>query len=144
MKNGRKWNWAKRQKARTDIGRNGKKAKLERPKKKWAKRENFGQNGNGWNGIGRTGIKPNKMLALSKLKVFADDKLIVIQNSKVFFNRVENIVGTGENAGYQHFFFFPQYFQKAIFSRHQKSSLSYKGLRMPQVWQFMAKRIKTN
>ena len=26
--------------------------------------------------------------------------------------RVENIVGKGENAGYQHFLLFPQYFQK--------------------------------
>ena len=26
---------------------------------------------------------------------------------------VENIVGKGENAGYQHFLLFPQYFQKA-------------------------------
>ena len=25
---------------------------------------------------------------------------------------VENIVGKGENAGYQHFLLFPQYFQK--------------------------------
>ena len=27
---------------------------------------------------------------------------------------VENIVGKGENAGYQHFLLFPQYFQKVI------------------------------
>ena len=27
---------------------------------------------------------------------------------------VENIVGKGENAGYQHFLLFPQYFQKLI------------------------------
>ena len=27
-------------------------------------------------------------------------------------NRVENIVGKGENAGYQHFLLFPQCFQK--------------------------------
>ena len=30
-------------------------------------------------------------------------------------NRVENIVGKGENAGYQHFLLFPQWFQKASF-----------------------------
>ena len=28
------------------------------------------------------------------------------------FDREENIVGKGENAGYPHFLFFPQYFQK--------------------------------
>ena len=28
------------------------------------------------------------------------------------FGRVENIVGKGENAGYQHFLLFPQCFQK--------------------------------
>ena len=28
------------------------------------------------------------------------------------FDRVENILGKGENAGYQHFLLFPQCFQK--------------------------------
>ena len=31
------------------------------------------------------------------------------------FDRVENIVGKGENAGYQHFLLFPQCFGKATF-----------------------------
>ena len=31
------------------------------------------------------------------------------------FDRVENIVGKGENAGYQHFLLFPQCFEKASF-----------------------------
>ena len=31
------------------------------------------------------------------------------------FDRVENIVGKGENAGYQHFLLFPQCFQKFSF-----------------------------
>ena len=31
------------------------------------------------------------------------------------FDRVENIVVKGENAGYQHFLLFPQCFQKASF-----------------------------
>ena len=30
------------------------------------------------------------------------------------FDRVENIVGKGENADYQHFLLFPQCFQKAF------------------------------
>ena len=31
-------------------------------------------------------------------------------------NRVENIAGKGENAGYQHFLLFPKYFQKYFLS----------------------------
>ena len=33
------------------------------------------------------------------------------------FDKVENIVGKGENAGYQHFLLFPQCFQKVSSSR---------------------------
>ena len=46
-------------KGRTDIGRNGKRMKLERAKKELVKREKFGQNGNGRNGIWLTGNKPS-------------------------------------------------------------------------------------
>ena len=42
--------------------------------------------------------------------------------------RVENIVGQGENAGYQHFLLFPQCFQKPSFSGLLKSGLYGKGL----------------
>ena len=59
---------------------------------------------------------PNdKILEWSKLKAFADDKINVTEKLKVVLGRVENIVGKGENAGYQHFFLFPQCFQKASF-----------------------------
>ena len=37
------------------------------------------------------------------------------------FDRVENIVGKRENAGYQHFLLFPQCFQKLFFPRVFKS-----------------------
>ena len=37
------------------------------------------------------------------------------------YDRVENIVGKGENAGYQHFLLFPQCFQKVFFLRVVKS-----------------------
>ena len=33
------------------------------------------------------------------MKVFADDKINVIQKLKFYLGRVENIVGKGENAG---------------------------------------------
>ena len=49
----------------------------------------------------------DKILALTKMKAFADNKIIVTQKSKFLLGRVENIVGKGENAGYQHFLLFP-------------------------------------
>ena len=36
------------------------------------------------------------------------------------FDRVENIVGKGENAGYQHFLLFPQCLEKASFPESSK------------------------
>ena len=51
----------------------------------------------------------------SNLKAFADDILIVVQIMICVIDWVENIVGKGENAGYQHFLLFPQCFQKASF-----------------------------
>ena len=55
--------------------------------------------------------QPNdKILDLTKLKALADDKINVAQMMISVFNRVENLVGKGENAGYQHFFLFPQCF----------------------------------
>ena len=60
---------------------------------------------------------PNdKIVDLSKLKAFADDKLNVTQKLKFPLGRVENFVGKGENAGYQHFLLFPQCFLKASLS----------------------------
>ena len=57
---------------------------------------------------------PNyKILDVSKLKAFADDKLNVAQMMTYVFDRVENIVGKRENAGHQHFHLFPQFFQTA-------------------------------
>ena len=54
----------------------------------------------------------NKILDWSKLKAFADDKINVTEKLKFVLERVEDIVGKGENAGYQHFLLFPQCFQK--------------------------------
>ena len=44
-----------------------------------------------------------EILDLSKLEAFADDSFNVYQNFKFTLGRVENIIGKGENAGYQHF-----------------------------------------
>ena len=60
---------------------------------------------------------PNdKILDLSKLKAFADNKINVTQKGKFALGWLENIVGKGENACHQHFLFFQQCFLKAIFS----------------------------
>ena len=65
---------------------------------------------------------PNdKILDLSKLKAFAVDKKIVTQNSEVVLEILENIVGKGENAGYQNFLPIPRGFQKFFFLRVIKS-----------------------
>ena len=56
----------------------------------------------------------DKILDWSKLKAFADDKIYVTIKFKSVLGRVENIVGKGENAGYQHFLLFPQCFQNAF------------------------------
>ena len=58
-------------------------------------------------------LPTNKLLDCFKLKAFADDKLNLAEELKFVFGRVENILGKGENAGYQHFLLFPQCFQKA-------------------------------
>ena len=63
---------------------------------------------------------PNdKRLNWSKKK--ADDKISVTEKLKFVLERVENIVGKRENAGCQHFLFFPQCFQKASFFKVVKS-----------------------
>ena len=49
---------------------------------------------------------------MTKLKAFADDKVNVAKMMIALFNRVENTVGNGENAGYQHFLLFPHCFPK--------------------------------
>ena len=64
---------------------------------------------------------PNsKFLDLSKLKAFADDKINVTEKLKLVLGTGGNIVGKGENAGYQHFLLFPQRFQKAYYTRSLK------------------------
>ena len=74
----------------------------------------------------------NKILDWSKLKAFADEKLNVTEKLKFVLGRVENIMGKGKNAGYQHFFLFPQCF----------SNLSFSGsLKAVVVWQRVKTRI---
>ena len=58
---------------------------------------------------------PNdKILKVTKLKVFADDKFNLAKMTISVFDRVEYTVGKGENAGYQHFLLSPQCFPKSF------------------------------
>ena len=67
---------------------------------------------------------PNdKIFCLSKLKAFADDKINETQKLRYILEWIENIVGKGENAGYQHFLLFPQCFQKSSFSGSSKGGI---------------------
>ena len=53
-------------------------------------------------------LQSEKILDVTKLKAFADDKSYVAK--MMLFDRVENTVGRGEKAGYQHLFLFQQCF----------------------------------
>ena len=52
---------------------------------------------------------------MTKLKAFADDEINVTKQLKFVFEGIENSVGKGEIADYQHFLLFPQCFQKLSF-----------------------------
>ena len=52
-------------------------------------------------------------LDLTKFKAFADNQWNIGRIMISFLDRVENIVGKWENAGYQNFLLFPHCFQKA-------------------------------
>ena len=58
-------------------------------------------------------VQNNKILDWSKLKPFAEDKINVTEKLKFVLGRAENIIGKGENAGYQHFLLF-QMFSKGF------------------------------
>ena len=52
------------------------------------------------------------MLDWSELKAFAYDKINMTEKLTLVSDRIENIFGKGETAGYQHFLLFPNCFQK--------------------------------
>ena len=55
----------------------------------------------------------NKILDFTKLEELEDNKFKVAKMRISLYDRVENTVGKGENAGYQHFLLFPQCFPKS-------------------------------
>ena len=60
---------------------------------------------------------PNdKIVEVTKLKAFADDKSNIAKMTISLFDRVENAMGKGEYAGYQNFLLFSQCFPKPSFS----------------------------
>ena len=76
---------------------------------------------------------PNdKILHVTKLKAFADDKLNFVKTMVSLYNRLDSAVGKGENAGYQHFLLFQQCFPKP-------SSLG--SLKVGIVWQSIEARL---
>ena len=52
----------------------------------------------------------------SKFRAFADEKKELPKITIFVLDRIENIAEKGENASYQHFLLFSQYFQKAYYS----------------------------
>ena len=75
---------------------------------------------------------PNeKILDWTKLKALADDKFNGAKMIIFLLDRLENIVGKGENVGYHHFLFFLQCFQKAV---------SPGSLKVGIVWEISAVR----
>ena len=52
-------------------------------------------------------LRYDKFVDLPKFKPFADDKIYVTDQIEITLWRVENIVGKGGNASYQHFLLFP-------------------------------------
>ena len=53
----------------------------------------------------------NEILESIKLKAFAGNKINMAKMMISVFDKIENIVGKGKNAVYQHFLLFPQCFQ---------------------------------
>ena len=67
----------------------------------------------------------DKILDHSSLKDLADDTINVTYKMNLEIRRVENSVGKGKNAGYQHLLYFPHCFQKASLSRLLKVELFF-------------------
>ena len=57
----------------------------------------------------------DKILDLSELKAFADNKINVPETMKSVCERIEKVLRKGEIAGYQHFLLFPKCFRKPHF-----------------------------
>ena len=79
----------------------------------------------------------NKILDQSNLKDSADDKIDLTWNLNYVLGRIENIVGKGENAGYQHFLLFTQCFRKAPFQESLKVQIVWWRIKCRRLWKTM-------
>ena len=73
-------------------------------------------------------LRKQQILDSSKLKEFVDDNFKFDEYSRKFSKRVENTVGKGEIARYEHFLFFPQ-FSKDLSCRHAKTWLVWERVK---------------
>ena len=74
----------------------------------------------------------DKIIKLSLLKAFSDNKLNVTQTITFVIVKVEIIKGKGENAGYQtDFLLFPHCFQETLFLRAGIVYLTYRIYTIP-------------
>ena len=85
---------------------------------------------------------PNdKILDMSKFKASVDDKIDATEKKNDFFlRRIQNIVGKGENAAYQHFLRFPKCFPKGSSTRLLKVRIAWlkvKGVRFRSLKDFV-------
>ena len=67
-----------------------------------------------WQDLRINCVPNSKILHWSKSKALADNKINKKEILIFGLGRIDNIVGTGENAGYQNFLLFPQQFQSPL------------------------------
>ena len=68
-------------------------------------------------------LSNDKILVRSNFKALADDNINATKKLKFVLGMVENILGKGENAGYQNFLLFAQCFLKPPFSESVKDGI---------------------
>ena len=78
----------------------------------------------------------DKILDVTKLKTFTNEKLNVTKLRISLFGRVENITGKGEYAGYQHFLVLPQYFPRVMVLKSQDCVKELSNICHYQIFQF--------
>ena len=84
-------------------------------------------------------LRNHNILDKSNLKAFEDNKIELVRPKMIFFfNGVENIVGKGENAGYQHFLFFPQCLQNALYSGSLKVGTVWERVKEVNLFNWMS------
>ena len=73
-------------------------------------------------------MSDDEISALPKMTAYADGHFILAQVVRFFCEIIENIMGKGENTGYQHFLLFPNVLKKISSQEHQKVSFCHTSL----------------